>query len=57
MTAPSTLIRKNPDGSEYRICGCGDHYTLPIPYDRANPRIRDLCPFCISEMQREQEDS
>jgi len=51
MTGPSTLVRTNPDGSEQRICGCGDHYELPIPYAEANPAIRDLCPVCLSEEQ------
>jgi hypothetical protein len=49
MTSPkSTLVRVNPDGTEYRICGCGDHYTLPMPYDKANKEIRDMCPVCVS---------
>ena len=44
----STLHRINPDGSEHRECGCGKCYTLPVPYDKANPAIRDMCPVCIS---------
>jgi hypothetical protein len=51
----STLISKAPGGTEYRICGCGDHYTLPMPYEYANPLIRDMCPICISLFQRENE--
>ncbi|MDD1695115.1 MAG: hypothetical protein LUQ71_10365 [Methanoregula sp.] len=52
ITPSSTLLRKNPeDGSEDRICGCGDHYRLPIPYERANPLIRDMCPNCVYEFQ------
>jgi hypothetical protein len=53
-TGPSTLYRKNPDGSEQRICGCGDHYCLPLPYEKANPRIRDMCPVCLSQWQDKQ---
>lgn len=53
MTGPSTLIRKNPDGSEDRICGCGDHYRLPISYEKANPKIRDLCLECVDEYQQQ----
>ena len=29
---------------ESRKCACGRTYTLPLPYDAANPEIRDLCP-------------
>ena len=29
---------------ESRQCACGRTYTLPLPYDAANPEIRDLCP-------------
>ncbi len=52
----STLIRKNPDGSEDRYCGqCRTHYLLPVPYEVVNPLIRDLCVECIDKWQREQE--
>lgn len=51
MAGTSTLSRKNTDGSEDRTCGCGAHYRLPVPYERANPTIRDLCPDCVYEYQ------
>jgi hypothetical protein len=52
----SELVFINPDGSEHRICSCGDHYELPIPYEQANPEIRDKCPTCTSLMQRQREE-
>jgi hypothetical protein len=52
----SELVIIRPDGSEYRICSCGDHYELPIPYAQANPEIRDKCPECVSVMQRKREE-
>ena len=51
MTSRSVLLHQNPDGSTIRKCGCGQTYTLPIPYDHANPAIRDLCTACFSEEQ------
>lgn len=36
---------------ESRKCACGRTYTLPLPYDAANPEIRDLCPDCLSKEQ------
>ena len=31
---------------------CGDEYSLAgLPYERANPIIRDYCIQCIAEMQ------
>jgi len=39
---------------ESRDCeDCGKPYALPIPYEQANPVIRDKCVECISVMQRE----
>ena len=39
---------------ELRDCeDCGEPYTLPIPYEQANPQIRDKCVECISIMQRD----
>ena len=41
---------------ELRECeDCEKLYTLPIPYDQANPLIRDKCVNCISIMQRNHE--
>ena len=54
---PSTLIRTFETGAEQRYCGeCGEWYILPIPYEKANQQIRDLCPECIARLQREHED-
>lgn len=45
-----------PGFPEHRICeDCGKPYTLPIPYDQANPQIRDKCLDCIKAMQRDHE--
>lgn len=34
-----------------RTCAtCGKEYPLLIPYEKANPKIRDLCVDCIEEM-------
>ena len=33
-----------------RVCeGCGKSYTLPLPYEQANPVIRDFCFDCVTE--------
>jgi len=39
-----------------RVCeDCGKPYDLPVPYDRANPLIRDKCLDCIAVLQRNHE--
>jgi len=58
MTDPSILIQVHDSGEEARYCGgCGEYYLLPIPYDKCNPAIRDLCAECISVIQRNHETS
>ena len=43
---------------ELRDCeDCGGSYTLPIPYEQANPQIRDKCVECISIMQKTHENT
>jgi hypothetical protein len=39
---------KKEDGTS-----CREIYDLPIPYEQANPIIRDLCPECIGRLQRD----
>ncbi len=42
--------------STLRTCiDCGKQYLLPIPYEKANPLIRDRCVDCISIYQRNHE--
>ena len=43
------------DGSVRTCTDCGESYNLPIPYEQANPLIRDLCLPCIKKMQRDYE--
>lgn len=41
----------------WRDCvDCGKPYDLPIPYEQANPAIRDRCVECISVMQHNHEE-
>ena len=45
-----------PGFNEHRVCeDCRKPYTLPIPYEQANPQIRDKCLDCIKAMQRDHE--
>jgi len=53
---PSVLIKVRENGAEDRVCGeCNEAYLLPIPYEKCNPKSRDLCCDCIAKMQRESE--
>ena len=39
-----------------RTCAdSGKTYDLPIPYEKANPDIRDKCIDCIEKYQQEHE--